>query len=222
METNINQTCFCGKSLTKRQAIQSKRPCLCCGKQYNPNEMEFYGCNQRNQCKFQQISAYGYVVCAQCFNSKNYDLGDSGNDFTFNKTKSNMKIISDKLNKLTDIQQRKKCMDEMCFMLYQCWIAKLKNELLTQKFNDFYNEALAKIKNDMDAHELELNDDIFTSNSNKQFDPQQLAEMNKISLEWFGLTQELQVEEEKTEKKMIEFEDIECPNIYKCVTRKKK
>eukprot|EP01084_Bolivina_argentea_P061616 112635_1 len=181
----MNQTCFCGTSLTKYQ-YQWDYPCCCCGKQYNPNEIEFYACFAGAKCKYTQISPAAYVVCAQCFNSKHYDLKDSENDFIVNKTNSNMKIISDKFKTLIDIQQRKKCIDEMYFILYQCWIAKLQNDALTQQFNEFYNKELEKIKSDTDAHELELNDDIFTNNSNKEFDPQQLAEMNKISLEWFG------------------------------------
>eukprot|EP01084_Bolivina_argentea_P061618 112640_1 len=188
----MNQTCFCGTSLTKYQ-YQWDYPCWCCGIQYNPDKIEFYCCNQSNTCKFKQISTYDYVVCVQCFNSKNHDLKDTENDlkdtendFIINKTKSNMKIISDKFKTLIDIQKRKKCMYEMYFVLYQSWIAKLQNDALTKEFNEFYNQELEKIKNDTDAHELELNDDIFTNNSNKEFDPQQLAEMNKISLEWFG------------------------------------
>eukprot|EP01084_Bolivina_argentea_P043948 80930_1 len=103
METNINQTCFCGKSPTKCE-FEWDAPCTCCGKQYNTNETEFYWCGDY-KCKYQQITTTGYVVCAKCFNSKDYDLRDTENDFIVNKTKSNMQIISDKLKTLIDIQQ---------------------------------------------------------------------------------------------------------------------
>eukprot|EP01084_Bolivina_argentea_P055186 101179_1 len=178
METNINQICFCGKSLKKYQ-YKWDYPCNCCCKQYNSNEMEFYDCGPEQECDYWKISTVACMVCEECFNSKDYDLKQNDNDFILNKTKSNMQIISNKMKQLTDIEQRKQYMISIYDNLYDSWIAKLQNQILANQFNEFYEKELEKIKDDVDVHELELNDDIFVSNSNKQFKSNQLKEINK-------------------------------------------
>ncbi len=84
--------CFCGEPL--KNINQPWKACNCCCRQWTENAPEFYNCFTFNQCKYVQISTAHYMVCEECYNSQDYGFKDSNNDFIFNKTKLNMKIIS--------------------------------------------------------------------------------------------------------------------------------
>eukprot|EP01084_Bolivina_argentea_P288649 495483_1 len=144
MDLNLYKMCFCMKQVIKYQYEWSK--CMCCCNEYDENEMEFYCCDRGTECEYDKISAVTYMTCSTCFN-KGYDgTYDGQNDFISTKTKANIKIISEEMKKLNDIQQRKKYMYRIYFSLYKYWIAKLNDDELTKHFNDFYHKELEKKK----------------------------------------------------------------------------
>eukprot|EP01084_Bolivina_argentea_P206873 353086_1 len=144
MDQNLYKLCFCKKQMKKYQ-YWSK--CICCCNEYKKNEMEFYWCGRRTECEYVKISTVDYVICSKCFNKRYDETYNSTNDFISTKTEANIKIISEEIKKLNDIQKRKKYMFRIYTFLYTAWISKLNDDELTQYFNDFYNKALEKIRN---------------------------------------------------------------------------
>eukprot|EP01084_Bolivina_argentea_P257736 434284_1 len=135
---NIHQMCFCKKQLKKSDAKSGG--CLSCCQLYSPNETQFFWCDQ--QCDYAKISAEEYIICSKCFNRRYNGINDIKTDFISIKTKANIKIMSEEMNALNDIQQRKKYMSGIYSYLYRRWIVKLNNDELTKDFNDFYSKQL--------------------------------------------------------------------------------
>eukprot|EP01084_Bolivina_argentea_P206872 353083_1 len=145
MDQNLYKLCFCKKEMTKYKSKFGI--CKCCYKEYNPNKMEFYWCGRGRECEYNKISTDIFQACSKCFNKIYDETDDNKNDFISIKTKTNIKIISEEIKKLNDIQKRKKYMFRIYTFLYTAWISKLNDDELTQYFNDFYNKALEKIRN---------------------------------------------------------------------------
>eukprot|EP01084_Bolivina_argentea_P284827 488249_1 len=221
-KVTLNQMCFCKKQL-KKYKFEDTRVCACCCNLYiNSNGMEFYRCMGGQQCEFEQITTEYYEICSKCFNRRETVIDDDKNDFISTKTESIMNIISEETKILTNINQRKQYMSRIYRFWYLLWIAKLNRKELTKYFNDFYDKELQEIKTDIDLKELELSYDIFVNSKNMDTNISQ--QINEILLEWFGLKKELQFfdeEKKENEQKPVEFEDIQCVNIYKCAVRKR-
>eukprot|EP01084_Bolivina_argentea_P257737 434285_1 len=120
---NIHQICFCKKPLKKSDAKSGG--CLSCCQMYSPNETQFFWCDQDQQCDYIKISAQEYyAICSKCFNRRYNGINDIKTDFISIKTKANMKIMSEEMKVLNDIQQRKKYMSGIYTFLYRKWIVK--------------------------------------------------------------------------------------------------
>eukprot|EP01084_Bolivina_argentea_P275708 470276_1 len=96
---NINQLCYCGKSLTQHEQNR-ERKCQYCWRSYPKINIDtYYECGD-SECKWYGISEC-YVVCEECYNSLDDDVnGDdikysdlNDNKFIEYKIKANLNTI---------------------------------------------------------------------------------------------------------------------------------
>eukprot|EP01083_Nonionella_stella_P094038 263757_1 len=158
--TNVNQICFCRQPLTKYAKHYPR--CLCCCKEYQPNEMEFYWCS--TQCLYRKTTGgVGYTVCTNCYETQPaISSDDNANEHSFMKRKidETLNIIKKEIEQCQDNQQTRQHMVNIYQDMYEGWIKRLNESEFAEIFMSFYSRYLEVVKNEIDLAELELKEDI--------------------------------------------------------------
>eukprot|EP01084_Bolivina_argentea_P012816 24004_1 len=110
---NINQFCYCQKSLSKH-TINGEWNCNYCWKSYQKNVKTYYECGD-GKCKWYGISSC-YTVCEECYNSLDDDInGDdikysdlNDNKFIEYKIKANLNTIRKQIKQYENTDEKKK------------------------------------------------------------------------------------------------------------------
>eukprot|EP01084_Bolivina_argentea_P197363 338236_1 len=102
-QSNINQICFCGKSM-KQYPIQLKEwHCRCCCKRRNDKIV--YACGRWKQCEYYIQVGRVYQICYECFNVLDND--ENKDNLKVRKIKSMGKIINNQMKLCKNNQQRR-------------------------------------------------------------------------------------------------------------------
>eukprot|EP01084_Bolivina_argentea_P039741 73438_1 len=119
--SNINQLCYCGKSLSKHTTNEEWK-CHYCS---SPKDVEtYYECGD-SKCKWYEVSRC-YKICQQCYKTVDNVNRDENKSFIENKIKANLNIIRKQIQMCKNTDEKRRYMDPIYTNLYQDWIRKLK------------------------------------------------------------------------------------------------
>eukprot|EP01083_Nonionella_stella_P163405 537695_1 len=136
-EDNINQICLCGRKLTN--CPFKFHQCKSCCKEVEKEEKGYYFCNAE-QC------TYSFIICGACYENVTASNIDAKHSFLFRKVASLIEQIRKETKQCNNNDQRRRYMFYVHWLLYQSFIAKLKEAFVKESeyeeikdlFNAFY------------------------------------------------------------------------------------